>query len=59
MPKVNHEILKAVQDAFEIYKTEVRATSLKVNTKNTYINRAQNFVRWLDDDFEPGSGLKN
>ena len=55
MPKVSHDILQRVRAAFERYRTEVLAANLKRNTQTTYIQRADCFVRWLDDDFEPGT----
>ena len=59
MPKVNAEVLKAVQAAFQRYESEVLDANLKDTSKDTYINRARYFVRWLDDDFDPGSNLRN
>ena len=58
MPKVNAETLKRVQDALEKYEMEVSDAPLSPNSKKTYILHARNFVRWLDDDFEPGSSFK-
>lgn len=58
MPKVSSEVLKAVQDALERYEVEISGTPMTPSTKRTYILHAGNFVRWLDDDFEPGSTLK-
>ena len=58
MPQVSAEVLKAVQDAFQRYETEVLDTNLEASSKSTYIDRARYFVRWLDDDFEPGASLK-
>ena len=59
MSKVNLEVLKAVQNALDRYETEVRATSLADSSQDTYIYNAQCFVRWLDDDFEPGATLED
>lgn len=58
MPKVNPETLRVVQEALERYKIEVESTGLRPTTKDTYILHAEHFVRWLDDDFEPGGTLK-
>ena len=58
MPKVSPEILKAVQDALDRYEREVEDTPLTTSAKNTYLLHARNFVRWLEDDFEPGATLK-
>ena len=59
MPKVSPEILKAVKDALDSYEKEVERTPLTASAKNTYLLHARNFVRWLDDDFEPGATLKS
>ena len=58
MPKMDQSTLRKVQEAFEEYVTEVEATSLTDSAKRTYLLHARNFVRWLDDDFEPGGTLK-
>ena len=58
MPKINAEALKAVKGAFSKYEDEINGTNLSSNSKRTYIDRANNFVRWLEDDFEPGGTLK-
>ncbi|MCE2469126.1 MAG: hypothetical protein J4F32_01130 [Dehalococcoidia bacterium] len=44
-----------MQAALENYVVEVKATNLAQSSKDTYIPHAEHFVRWLDDDFEPGS----
>ena len=59
MPKVSSEVLKAVRDALERYEAEVTDTPLTPSAKKTYILHAEHFVRWLNDDFEPGATLKN
>ena len=40
------------------YKRVIEATGLARSAKDTYVNRFSAFVRWLNDDFEPGSRLK-
>ena len=57
MPQIGPESLKAVQEALERYVRIVEASRLRRLTKDTYILHARNFVRWLDDGFEPGSRL--
>ena len=59
MPKVSRDTLTAVQRALEQYKDMVEATALSPAAKRTYLLHAEHFVRWLDDDFEPGATLKN
>ena len=58
MPKFNNRLLQQIRDEFCRYGEEVETTDLKPSTKKTYILHARNFVRWLDDDFEPGSNVK-
>ena len=58
MPKVSPAALKEVQDALEQYRKEVAATLMTPSTKDTYLLHSTNFVRWLDDDFEPGATLE-
>lgn len=55
MPKVSPETLAEVRNAFKRYEREVNASRLGIRTKSTYIHRAELFVRWLEDDFTPGS----
>ena len=58
MPKINAEALTAVKGALSKYEDEINGTNLSPKSKETYIRRANNFVRWLEDDFEPGGTLK-
>ena len=58
MPKVTPEVLKSVQDALEEYKKSVSDTALRPRSKETYLLHAEHFVRWLEDDFEPGATLE-
>ena len=59
MSKVSRDCLVQILSAIELYKNEVNSTPMKVSSKNTYILHADHFVRWLQDDFEPGVTLKN
>ena len=59
MPKVNYAVVAQVRDAFAQYEREVTASRLTLQSKATYILHASQFVRWLDDDFEPGSTLRH
>ncbi len=54
MPKVNILALRQVQEAYELYEEEVEATGMTIQSKATYLLHAKQFVRWLNDDFEPG-----
>ncbi len=50
---------KQVAEALEVYREEVEAALLKRSTKDTYLLHAENFVRWLHGNFEPGSRKRN
>ena len=54
MAKISQSALAEIRAALEAYKDEVMATPLADSSKRTYIPHAENFVRWLDEDFEPG-----
>ena len=54
MSKIDDDALMQVRQAFEDYKREVDDTPLAPDTKDIYISHAEQFVRWLYDDFEPG-----
>ena len=58
MAKVRRETLEDVKQAFEEYKKVVDATGMSDQSKLTYIDNADQFIRWLDDDFEPGVNVK-
>ena len=58
MPEISPEALKTVQEALERYVLEVESSNCRPSSKWTYILHARHFVRWLDDDFEPGGTLK-
>ena len=58
MPKVSPEVLKSVQKALDRYIEEVEGSRLSQNAKQTYIGHSREFVRWLDDDFEPGAHVR-
>ena len=57
MAKLDQQTLRIIQDALKRYEQEVEATGLQLSSKHTYILHARHFVRWLDDDFVPGSRL--
>ena len=58
MPKIDGESLSQVQATLENYEEAVNATLMTEQSKKTYLLHAKNFVRWLDDDFEPGATLR-
>ena len=59
MPKVsNKSALQQVKDALEKYRRTVEATDMQPSTKQAYLLHAGNFVRWLDDSFDPGANVR-
>lgn len=58
MPKINSQALQQVEAALDRYREEVEATRLRPSSKLTYLQRAECFVRWLNDDFEPGINVR-
>lgn len=54
MPKLSPDCLDAVREALSDYIEDVNSTLLTNSTKETYTYHANNFVRWLYDDFVPG-----
>ena len=57
MSKVSQEVLRIVQAALQRYCDEVDASPMTDNSKDTYKLYPDQFVRWLDDDFEPGANV--
>jgi hypothetical protein len=54
--RVSAEALKEVEFALDQYIQEVwKHPKLADLSKKTYERHAKTFVRWLKDDFEPGS----
>jgi len=43
------------EKALEIYRRTVMQSGLTDKTKRTYLSHSENFVRWLEGKFEPGS----
>lgn len=58
MQQISTEALREVETALRRYETEVRQSGVAMNTANTYLLHANNFVRWLKGDFTPGRTLR-
>lgn len=58
MPKIDRTTLQQVEVALDQYREEVEATRLRPSSKWTYLQHAEHFVRWLNDDFEPGINIR-
>ena len=54
MPKITQSALAEVRQALKEYDEEVNNTKLSLESKVAYVAHAKQFVRWLEDDFEPG-----
>lgn len=52
--RVSIKTLEEVEAAFKQYKFEVNGSSLTPATQRTYLLHAENFVRWLSFNFQPG-----
>lgn len=53
--KISKQALEEVRAALERYREEVAEAGLAPLTEKTYLHHAETFVRWLEDDFTPGS----
>ncbi len=58
MAKITAIAMQEVEKAFRRYEATVLASKLRPNASKTYLLHANNFVRWLKDDFEPGATLR-
>lgn len=52
--KISPAALSEITEASEPYREEVEGARLTRFTKDAYLRHAENFVRWLQDDFESG-----
>jgi len=53
--RISTATLFEVQAALRSYCAAVETSDLSESSQATYINMADNFVRWLKGDFDPGS----
>ena len=54
--RISNDALTEVEEALKAYEQAVEEAPLTPSSRQTYVNRAQLFVRWLKGDFEPGAG---
>ena len=47
--------MSELETAWKDYRAAVAASDLSDSSQATYIDMANNFVRWLRGDFDPGS----
>ena len=57
MPKIDPTTLAEVREAFEQYKEACETSKLRPKAVETYTRYVDMFIRWLDDQFEPGATL--
>jgi hypothetical protein len=55
--RISTAALFEIQTALRSYCSAVEASDLSKNSQATYMDMADNFVRWLRRDFDPGSRL--
>jgi hypothetical protein len=53
--RISTPALSEVQTALKAYYSAVEASELSQSSQATYMDMAENFVRWLKGDFNPGS----
>jgi hypothetical protein len=53
--RVSPASMSEVEDALKEYRASVESSDLSPSSKSTYIDMADNFVRWLSGEFVPGS----
>ena len=56
--EISQKALDEVKVAFQRYTTEVNDTGMTDNSKETYLLYVDQFIRWINDDFEPGAKLR-
>ena len=57
--KSDAEFLIKIQELLQEYRSEVQTSNLTNLTKKVYIDNADNFVRWISNDFVPGQKVNN
>jgi hypothetical protein len=54
-PRITPTALTEVQAALKAYCTAVETSDLSQASQGIYMDMAENFVRWMKGDFNPGS----
>jgi hypothetical protein len=54
-PRITTAALSEVQSALKAYCAAVGTSDLSQASQGIYMDMAENFVRWLKGDFNPGS----
>ncbi len=58
MPKVSQHTLDELEDAVADFHTEILESEYGQDTKASYVRMLENFVLWLNDDFDPAEYRK-
>jgi hypothetical protein len=53
--RISTPALSELQAALKAYHSAVETSDLSQSSQATYMDMAENFVRWLKGDFNPGS----
>lgn len=53
--RVSAACMSEVEDALKGYYAAVESSDLSMSSQASYIDMANNFVRWLRGEFDPGS----
>jgi hypothetical protein len=58
MPQtISSRLIDKIYELLTEYATEVNASNLSPSSKTDYVLFADQFVRWIDNDFTPGGTL--
>ena len=57
--RVSYKVLEEVEQAYQQYEEEVRNSDMALVSRKTYIIHADQFVRWLKREFQPGAHAGN
>ena len=57
--RISYKALAEVEQAYAEYKQVVETSSMALTSRKTYIIHADQFVRWLKQEFQPGVHVGN
>lgn len=50
--------IRRLWELFDEYREEVEGTNLTDSSKKDYVMFAEQFIRWIEGNFEPGSYVR-
>jgi hypothetical protein len=53
--RISPSAISEIETAFKTYCDAVGKSDLALSSQSTYVDMANNFLRWLRYEFEPGS----